>query len=235
VNDGHVEQSLRVSLRETRLIVERLVMLLGVPKGSWAAVREVIVGGEALGLGALAFLDEQVPGAPARMEITQDAGRTLVVTAAGVPAPFAAPALLDLAVATMCEHGAAEVLVVGSTHNALLEALEPAGHLIGADVRVRPVDVHTVALECVPAGAAVPPGSLAALAGGEHLVDAALHGIAVPAPLWWRLYHRSNDALTVDTPISRGHAGAAPAFVEGEAGDRRPEDADPDYVIGAAS
>ena len=51
--DAPMEQSLRVSLRETRLIVERLVMLLGVPKGSWGAVREVLVASGTVALAAM--------------------------------------------------------------------------------------------------------------------------------------------------------------------------------------
>ncbi|MFF5989290.1 hypothetical protein [Prauserella flavalba] len=222
-------ETLRVSLRETRLVTERIVMLLGVPKGAWAAVREVVVAAEALGLEGLAFLDGRAPGGWDALEITAEDGPRIAVAAPGVPAPFAVPALLDLAVATVAEHGSATLTVTGLTDPGLLLAAAPLGARLGARVRVTGAGEIRV-LEATKATAAVPAGSRAAMAGGEHLLEAALHGLTVPAPMWWRLYHRSNEALTIDTPLSRNHAGAA--LLTGGEG---LTETDPDYVAEAAS
>ncbi|RBM12527.1 hypothetical protein DI005_32380 [Prauserella sp. PE36] len=222
-------ETLRVSLRETRLVTERIVMLLGVPKGAWAAVREAVVADESLGLEGLAFLDGRAPGGWATPEITGEDGPRISVAARGIPAPFAVPALLDLAVATVSEHDAATVTVTDLADAELLRAAEPLGARLGARVRVSGTGGVRV-LAATKATAAVPAGSRAAMAGGEHLLDAALHGLTVPAALWWRLYHRSNEALTVDTPLSRNHAGAA--LLTGGEG---LTETDPDYVAEAAS
>lgn len=233
MNSARDDLPLRVSLRELRLVVERIVMLLGVPKGNWVAVREVIVAAEALGLGGLAFLDERPPGGWGSPVITSEEEHRLTVTGTGIPAPFAAPALVDLAIATMCEYGKAEVRVSGLTDAGLLAAVEPTGAQFGAELRVGRVDERTQVLEAAPAAEEIPIRSLAAMAGGEHLVDVALHGLGVAAPLWWRLYHRSNEALTVDTPTSRTHAGAALVTADGQSGGA--VDADPDYMTEALS
>ncbi|PWV80430.1 hypothetical protein SAMN05421630_109307 [Prauserella marina] len=221
--------TLRVSLRETRLVTERIVMLLGVPKGAWPAVREAVVAAEALGLEGLAFLDGRAPGGWVTPEITGEDGPLITVAAPGAPAPFALPALLDLAVATLAEHGTAVVTVTGLTDTALLRAAGPLGARLGAHVRVSGTEGAPV-LETSGSTTAIPAGSRAAMAGGEHLLEAALHGLAVPAALWWRLYHRSNEALTEDTPLSRNHAGAA--LLTGGEG---LTETDPDYVAEAAS
>ncbi|MBK1782733.1 hypothetical protein [Prauserella cavernicola] len=218
---------MRLSLRETRLVTERIVMLLGVPKGSWAAVREVVVAAEAAGLGGLAFLDRCPADAWDKPTITGESGPRITVAAQDVPAPFAVPALLDLAIATATEHGEAEIRVSGLTEAGLLPAVSSLAARFGAEVNVE-TEAGLHVLRARPKETA--EGSRAAMAGGAHLLDAALHGIVVSAELWWRLYHRSNDALTVDTPLSRNHAGAA--LLSGDAG---LTETDPDYVAEAAS
>jgi hypothetical protein len=35
-------------------------------------------------------------------------------------------------------------------------------------------------------------------------------GIEVPAEVWWPLYYASNEALSIDTDLSRLHTGMAP-------------------------
>jgi hypothetical protein len=46
------------------------------------------------------------------------------------------------------------------------------------------------------------------LAGGPERLAAATVGVAVEAATWWAAYRRSNLALSVDTRVSRRHAGA---------------------------
>jgi hypothetical protein len=210
------EAPLTVSLRETRVLVERILLLLGVPKGAVPAVRDLLVEAEALGLGALAFLDSGVPAgtwtAPAL--VSDDDGRA-VIDAHGSPAPYVTPALLDLGVALLREHGRARIEVRGLSAAQLLPALPHAAAAYGAQAEVT-----------YGAGAPVLTVEDAADAdrAPEHLDRAVHDGMRVDAGLWWRLYHRSNDALTEDTPLSRRHAGAT---LDPDATD---PDVDVDYV-----
>ncbi|TCP45061.1 hypothetical protein EV191_11727 [Tamaricihabitans halophyticus] len=220
--------TLQVSLRETRLVTERIVMLLGVAKGSWAAVREAVVAAEAIGLGGLRFLDRCEPGCWGTPALTKEDGAALTVTANGIPAPFAAPALVDLALATSGEYGRAELTVHGLRDAELLPVMEPLGGRLGANIQVRATP-EGQRVHASQATNTVHPDSLAAMAGGQHLRKPAIHGLTVPAELWWRLYHRSNEALTADTPLSRNHAGAA--LLTDGAG---LTETDPDYVAEAA-
>ncbi|MCG5218738.1 hypothetical protein [Streptosporangium sp. KLBMP 9127] len=205
--------TLTVSLRETRVLAERTLLLLGVPKGVVPAVRDALVEAEALGLGALGFLDAAA-GRPPRWLPPSLHGET-VVEAHGLPAPYVTPALLDLGVALLHEHGAAELTVRGVSAPHLLAVLPHAARPYGAAIEVRDGDgAHVVTVRHGEAADDLP----------GHLARAVREGLTVEAELWWRLYHRSNDALTEDTPISRRHAGATL-----EPGGADP-DADVDYV-----
>ncbi|MEO3803590.1 hypothetical protein [Nonomuraea sp. B1E8] len=207
---------LTVSLRETRVMTERLLLLLGVPKGAVPAVREMIVDAEALGLGGLAFLDSAQAAATSwrAPALTAASGGRVTVEAHGMPAPYAAPALLDLGVALQREHGRAEIEVGGVRSAHLLLVLPHAALPYGAGVDVTCGDgaPRLTVGERAPAADPVP----------RHLARAVRRGLEVDAALWWRLYHRSNDALTEDTPVSRRHAGATL--------DPDDQNADVDYV-----
>ncbi|MFC4117680.1 hypothetical protein [Nonomuraea zeae] len=202
---------LTVSLRETRVLVERILLLLGVPKGAVPAVRDLLVEAEALGLGALAFLDSRAhPDSWRAAELASNdasndasnAGGRAVIEAHGMPAPYVAPALLDLGVALLREHGRARIEVRGLSAPQLLPVLPHAAAAYGARVEVSfGAGAPVLAVEDA-VGDAVADGS------SGHLARAVHEGMRVDAGLWWRLYHRSNDALTEDTPVSRRHAGA---------------------------
>ncbi|MEV0618317.1 hypothetical protein AB0I81_33675 [Nonomuraea sp. NPDC050404] len=189
---------LTVSLRETRVLVERVLLLLGVPKGAVPAVRDLLVEAETLGLGALAFLDSRTRANWQAADLASDDDGRAVVEAHGMPAPYVAPALLDLGVALLREHGRARIEVRGLSAPHFLPVLPHAAAAYGARVEVT-----------FGAGAPVLTVEDAVADGGSaHLARAVHDGMRVEAGLWWRLYHRSNDALTEDTPVSRRHAGA---------------------------
>jgi hypothetical protein len=54
----------------------------------------------------------------------------------------------------------------------------------------------------------------AANAEDKVLAHALRHGVPVDADLWWDLHHLSNTSLSLDTPLSRRHAG--PVIVESD-------------------
>ncbi|WP_336204021.1 hypothetical protein [Nonomuraea sp. LPB2021202275-12-8] len=202
---------LTVSLRETRVLAERMLLLLGVPKGMVPSVREVIVEAEALGLGGLDFLDS----GPARSWLPPSLHDRTVVEAHGMPAPYVTPALIDLGVALLHEHGTAKLTLHGVSAPHLLAVLPHAARPYGAAIEVGGDDrTPVITVTHGPVADGLP----------EHLARAVHEGLTVEAALWWRLYHRSNDALTEDTPISRSHAGATLDTAGAE------PDADIDYM-----
>ncbi|GAA5051710.1 hypothetical protein HNP84_006399 [Thermocatellispora tengchongensis] len=196
--DAAAAPRLTVSLRETRVLAERNLLLLGVPKGAVPAVRDLVVEAEALGLGGLAFLDaaRDLPGW--RPPALDEASSPVVVEAHGVPAPYVAPALLDLGMALLRERGGARIEVRDVAVPHLLLALPYAAQPYGGAVTVT---LGTGAPRIEVAERHGPPAC-------PHIERTVHEGLEVEASLWWRLYHRSTGALTEDTPLSRRHAGA---------------------------
>ncbi|PSK97699.1 hypothetical protein CLV63_10792 [Murinocardiopsis flavida] len=216
---------LRVSVRELKLTAERHLMLHGVPKGVRPAVRDLVADAEALGLGALEWLDR--PPRDGWRPPRRRAPGGAAVDAGGVPSLFVAPLLLDLVIAAADRDGGAVLDVTGAPDPALLGALVPAAHRYGARLEAAVTGPDSARLRHLGAAAPTAADRAAAPHGGRHLTAAVHGGFDVDAALWWRLYHRSNDALTEDTPLSRGHAGALPAPGSGAPA---ASGTDPDYV-----
>ncbi|CAM5260457.1 hypothetical protein STENM36S_05080 [Streptomyces tendae] len=93
-------ETLRPSLRELRLISERLLQAQGLALGAVPAVRDLVLHAQAAGLPALQFLSEGLSAADragsGRVEIAAEAPGALVVHCMGQSALVVAPALLDL-------------------------------------------------------------------------------------------------------------------------------------------
>jgi hypothetical protein len=70
------------------------------------------------------------------------------------------------------------------------------------------------------------------LAGGRERLAATTEGIAVDAELWWTAYRRSNLALSVDTRVSRRHAGATIVEEDGTVRGATDDEIDPTIYSG---
>ena len=197
--------ALEISLREARLITDRLLMQTGMPSGSIAAVREAVIASEALGAGGfvrfLALHPTMVATTSEPLTLEEAPGAPLVVNAAGQHAWLIAQTLVDLLIAEAAG-GASNVLVVKGVAEAdELRVVQSLGARLGAEITVAPADKEaTLTLKM-----RTPPP--------KDKTDALLwrvirSGLPVDATLWWSLYNRSLAALAPDTIVSRRHAGA---------------------------
>lgn len=187
--------TLTVHRREIRLVCERLLMVAGVPAGACPAARDFVVDCvDRFGRDALARLAGTFPGGADRPAWTPprrigprriDAGGRSTLL---VGAPVLAGAFADGPGDPVTVHGLADadLLEAGSLWAATLG--------LGLTVAVEGTDAR---VEVLPAAPPVPPSLIGT-------------GIEVPAEVWWPLYYASNEALSIDTDLSRLHTGMAP-------------------------
>lgn len=195
-----------LSVRETRLIVERILLLTDLPSGSTTAVREAILACEGLELGALAHLRDDFDSLkamqPARVFYSESDGRA-EIDAQGEHAWSVMPSLVELVV-DLCHRQTTASLAVHNVHMpAMLAALTPLAlrHQIGIGITVtddgalvRGVDRSNGSKGL---GNDIDP----------FLARMLREGFRTPRQLWSDLYHLSNRSLTPDSVVSRRHAG----------------------------
>lgn len=183
---------LRVTPREYRLVVERLLQYAGLDRGVVVPLRDSVLDAELATGAALQYLFDAADRIAARAPDRLGGD--------GVPALLVGPSVLD---ATRRD---GTVTAGGLDAPELLAGLSISGRRYGLEVQVR-IEGGDVRVSVV--GPAPAPASAAEqLAGGPERLGAVIGGIPVDAALWWAAYRRSNLALSVDTRISRRHAGA---------------------------
>lgn len=198
--------SLCISLRESRLALERALLQTSMPAGFNDAVREAILTSQALGLGGFQkFLDifETLRGASPLALSLDEASKPWCVECAGQHAWIAAQVLLDLLVAGYACEARGTLLASHVEDVAELAVVPMLARRLGAEVAVV-VDTEAGSARLEMLARRMPP---------KDGTDPALWGIIrdgmrVEASLWWRIYHLSLDALTPDNTVSRRHAGA---------------------------
>jgi len=209
------EPMLLLSLRECRLILERLVQAAGAPPGLLHAVRDCALYSAILpgpGLAAMAgHLEALRASKPLRLALTEKGDR-LVADANGQHAWYAAPTILDLAVARYRLTGIGNVVV---------ENLAEPGELRIVAGLAEPYGLL---------GVATPRGDAVTIAGPRPAEAATAleclrrDGLPTPAAVWWPLYHASHAALAPDTFESRRHAGTVRVEADGRIVGRNDED-----------
>lgn len=217
---------MHLSVREVRMIVERILLSLGLPEGFVPAVRDCILYSQADGLGGLAMLKRDVErlrnADPAVMRATVGKSGP-VLDAAQQHAWMAAPSLLDLALTRFRTGGdgvSAAENVFEAPELALLHGL--AGRF-GARIELSTADNRTN-VRVIDDG----------LAGADVVMARLLaDGTPVPRALWEELYALSHDALTPDSIESRRHAG--PVMVDAQGRVHGRDDDDTDFSLLGAS
>jgi hypothetical protein len=205
---------MRVSLRETRMVLERLVQVARVNEGLIASVRDCALYSAALGLGGFDKLQANLELVAAANLARFSVKEETTLDAAGVHAWLVAELAVDLAVAN-CRTGGK-----GQVHIRNVLRAEELGVASGFSVRhgfVARLD-HGL-------------GDHASLTLQPATVtDAALldtirrEGLPVAAKLWWHLYHASAAALAPDTVTSRRHAGPIIVTEDGKVIGRQDDD-----------
>ncbi|MQA03441.1 MAG: hypothetical protein GEV07_12190 [Streptosporangiales bacterium] len=183
-------------------MVDRLLLLQGLPLGAVPPIRDAVLACESAGLDALAELvtglDAGTAARPGELVVTESGCSVTSVDCVAQHALLVLPALLDL-VRTVGVVGEHELRVREVRSAAFLGGLSAS---LGAGDPT--VEVTSESGECVVK--VRPCGQLAP----EDLVpyESAPTGIGVDEELWWRLYRKSNLVLSPDDPVSRRHAGA---------------------------
>lgn len=207
---------LRITPREYRLVVERLLQHAGLDRGVVVPMRDIVFDAELATGAALRYVvdaaDRIAACAPDRL------------SGEGVPALLAAPTILD----DVGRLGS--VTVRGVDAPELLAGLAITGRRHGLDVDVRTQDGSTRVTVIGTAPAAASPAEQ--LAGGPERLAAVTDGIAVDADLWWIAYRRSNLALSLDTRTSRRHAGATIVEDDGTVRGATDDEIDPTVYSG---
>lgn len=208
---------LRLTLREIRLIIERLVQAAGVAPGLLFATRDAAAVSAVLPVAGFANLAAEIAALaassaqPAKLSEGQDG--VLQVDVTGQHPWLVAEALLDLAVEQFRLTGRGEVLARGAVSPRELGVVAGLAEKHGlaatcsdtADgvlLQVRPRPVEAVSL----------------------LDRIRREGCVVEANLWWPLYHASHAALAPDSFESRRHAGTIRVEADGRIVGRNDED-----------
>jgi hypothetical protein len=205
---------MRVSLRETRMVLERLVQVARVPDGLVASVRDCALYSAALGLGGFDQLEDNLAALnPAYLsqlslkdEITLEVG--------GLHAWLVTELAVDLAVASVRAGGSAQV------HVSNVLCAEELGVATGFAVR----HGFVARLERRPGGWTSLTLQAAAARDAALLDGIRREGLPVAAKLWWHLYHTSAAALAPDTVSSRRHAGPIIVTEDGKVIGRQDDD-----------
>ena len=203
-----------LSVREIRMIVERILLHAGLPQGLIPDVRDAVLYSHAQGLGGLPMFKQVFAvtstGAPAPM--TAD-GSTL--DAGGNHAWTVAPSAIDLALAAF-RNGDGPLTVVRLREADELRLLAGFAARYGAAADVTVANEATARIRIISEGIARDTVFEAALAAG----------LPVPRALWHDLYVFSHRALAKDSVESRRHAGPVMVDAEGRVHGRDDDESD---------
>jgi hypothetical protein len=206
-----------VSLRESRMVLERLMQVARVDEGLVPALRDCALYSTALGADGFINLPRhlgQLPtGRPSIVSIDTTSEGVSLLRCAGQHAWLVALTLVDLAVDAVQVGRAARFVVEDAT-----EAQE---------LRVATALAQTHDLEATvePDGGAQRIEFRAATAQSDSTLERIVReGLRVERAYWWTLFHRANDALAPDSYESRRHAGPIIVDAQGRVIGRTDED-----------
>ena len=209
-------QTLLLTLREIRLIFERLVQAAGTPHGMLPAARDAAVAAALATPDGLARMPDWIAalrGSACRPVDVSEVTGGLTVDCRGQHAFHCAETLLDIMVdaARTCGTGMATARNVTCA-----DAL--------AGIRVL-AEKHGFAVDVSHVGDTVHLALLPRRSADITTLDLLrLEGRAVPAALWWQLYDGSLEALAPDSFESRRHAGTVRVEADGRLVGRNDED-----------
>nr|WP_249729746.1 hypothetical protein [Chelatococcus sp. YT9] len=224
---------MRASLRESRMVLERLMQVVRIDEGLVPSLRDCALYSAALGLGGFPAVSahlELLRGAtPTDVRLISDA--PLTIDGAGQHAWAVAEAVVDLLVAQ-----ARSASAVPETGEAwVLNVAEPGE--LGVVAAIARKHGFTTELHDGEGEAGIRivlrPASADEL---DPLQRIRLDGLPVARDLWWRLFHRANEALAADTVESRRHAGPIRVEEDGRIIGRQDDDeTDFSLLVGPAA
>ncbi len=190
---------LSTSLRENRLVLERLVQWKGVDPGLILSVADCAVYAIALGLIDHTDVESHLEqlAAPFAPPCVQDGKETMVVDAGGRHAWLVAEAVLDLAIAAY-RIGGPEVIIKSVAEPKQLGVVSAIA------------EKHHLSASFEPVG----DGAWRVVVGHEQVGQQSTldrirrHGIKADHKRWFELLALSSNALATDTLVSRTHTGS---------------------------
>jgi hypothetical protein len=192
---------MQATLRESRMVLERLCQSIGVKDGILRSLTDCGVYSAALGLAGFAGLERQLgllKDIALESVSASDEDGLMVFDAAGQHAWVVAEPALDLAVAAHRLEGEGAVLIVNVAEPAEIGVLRAIAEKHDVKVELE-LQTNRGVLVRVADRSADEPTTL------DRIVR---EGITVNRELWFSLFHRSHDALAPDTVISRTHTGS---------------------------
>lgn len=208
--------TLQVSLRECRLVFERLMQVIRMEPGMVPALRDCALYSAALGLGGFGELQRHLKllesSAAQALSLTHE-GAVKRLDCSGEHAWRVADTALDVLADDFKRDGQAHLLVINVLEPRELQVIEALAERYGLHIRLEP---HAEGLS-LTASNRVPPTT-------AWLDRLRMEGLTVDAVLWWQLFHHANEALAPDSFESRRHAGSIMVDAEGRLVGRPDED-----------
>lgn len=207
-------ETMQLSVREVRMIVERILLAAQVPQGFIPDVRDAVMYSHAMGLGGLSLFHQRFVAAPSGplspLTIDGDA-----LDGGGNHGWVVAPSAIDFAVASH-RNGGGTLTIRNVRDVAELKLLEGFAGRYGASAQVTLKDDDSAIVYVTGDGE-----------GRDSVLENVLAtGMPVPRALWQELYAVSHKALAKDSAVSRRHAGPVMVDAEGRVHGRDDDDSD---------
>jgi len=215
---------IHVSVRESRMCVDRILLVARCLPGYVSAVRDCVLLSQALGLGGFEHLlrhYERLRMASLEAVAVTDDAAGAMIDAGGMHAWLVAPAVADIGVDIARRCGRADLRVRGVEERRELATVCALMPRYGAAATYRSEDAGGATLLVTNAS---PPRTAAQWDPLLH--HAFRHGSAVDEALWRSVYALSNSALAPDSVVSRRHAGPVILKDDGTLFGRVPQDDD---------
>ncbi|MBV7487076.1 hypothetical protein [Bordetella sp. BOR01] len=224
-------RQLCLSVREARLVVERILLTCDAPAGYVAAVRDTVLASQGLGLsgmhGLIAVAARAALAADFKRIIEMHEETTAATfNGAGLHAWCVVPTLADLLVADARSSRRTSMRVRNVREPEELACAIPIAGRYGVrlrcDIDPEGANLHVLRIE---------PQPDSWKARDPLLAHSLRHGYAMAEDAWWKLYAASNKALSPDSITSRRHAGPTIVQDDGTVIGRAPADDDTDLAM----
>lgn len=215
-----------MSVRECRLILERLLVVAGTDPGSLAATRDALLDAQILGVPVLASIHEDsslLAPRPTAAAVRLD-GQRWKVDAHGQYALLTLPTVADLLVAGAALDGHSEVVLDDGLRSEDLAVLTPLLAARSVDVAITAAPEKTV---LIARRRPIPDDE--ALVAARRRAQA--EGFLIPGTVWLDLYQRSNGALVPESADTRRHAGHQDVDEAGNFIRQMDDDADVEHAL----
>lgn len=212
-------RTLHVSLRECRMVLERLMHVANLDPGQVVSARECALYSAALGLGGFASLRANIDQLKVARDWAVNLGeneQSLKIDCAGQHAWIIAPLLADLLVDAKRRGKTDSIAIVGLLARDEISVIEPFLQQQGF--------MGTITFGTGPDELKISIEPLASARARDIVDEVRRNGLPVQDSLWWELFQLSSEALAPDSFESRRHAGAIIVEADGRVIGRQDED-----------